>query len=378
MENLAHSFFGAVLYRSAFERYLPNSLPFLIVGANLPDLDVVVNFFGKIAYLNHHRGLTHSIPGIIVLSTLLATVWFFWQKWRSSSSSKSNNSSTPNTVSPLMIFLASLASVATHPMLDYLNNYGVRPLLPWNNKWFYGDLVFIIDPWMWLILGGAIFLSGIRSRNLAAIWLTLSILAWLVMFLSGRVPNTSLIIWTSGIFLLIVIRLKLKDWLTSTGRPIIASLALFLLCSYLSGLHYFQAQALRKAEDYFKNKLETREVVSKFSVSPTTANPFKWEFLGESENYFYFGTINLISNEVSTPKKIFVDRTSPILQEALSTVEGKAIKAFSRYLIAEQEKNPTGTTVILCDGRYVRDFHSSHPEFACIRVLVPNKTVLKP
>lgn len=374
MENLAHSFFGAVIYRSAFERYIPNGLPFFIIGANLPDLDVVVNFFGKIAYLQYHRGLTHSIPGVIVLSTLLATAWFFWQKWRSSSASNSNKTHPlAKTTSWPMLFLASLASIATHPMLDYLNNYGIRPFLPWIKQWFYGDLVFIADPWMWLILGGAVFLSGIRSKNLAALWIIATFFAFLIMLASNRVANLALIIWIVGIISLSVIRFKFKPWLTTTGRPLITSAALLILCCYLLGLNYFHSQALSKAKEYFQTKLDTREVVSKFSVSPSTANPFKWEFLGESQSYFYFGKIDLITNEISTPKKIFVDRDSPILQEALSTFEGQAMKGFSRYLIAEQEKTPNGTLVILCDGRYVRDFHSSHPEFACVKVLLPTK-----
>ena len=47
----------------------------------------------------------------------------------------------------------------SHPFLDWLNNYGVRLLMPFSDRWFYGDTLFIVDPWLWLILGGGVMLA---------------------------------------------------------------------------------------------------------------------------------------------------------------------------------------------------------------------------
>ena len=58
--------------------------------------------------------------------------------------------------------------VVTHPVLDWLNNYGMRWLMPFDGRWFYGDALFIIDPWVWLVLGGSLFLMHarrLRSRG---------------------------------------------------------------------------------------------------------------------------------------------------------------------------------------------------------------------
>ena len=44
--------------------------------------------------------------------------------------------------------LASFIVSATHPLLDWTNNYGIRFFLPWSQKWSYGDLVFIVDPYL--------------------------------------------------------------------------------------------------------------------------------------------------------------------------------------------------------------------------------------
>jgi inner membrane protein len=366
MENITHSLFGVALYRSGFERYVPNSVLLWVIGANLPDIDVVVNLFGKAAYLDHHRGFTHSIPGVIVLSALLATAWFFFEQKRYSLN-KSKSPPEENTKTWLRLFLASLLAVGTHPMLDSLNNYGVRPLQPWSQKWFYGDLVFIVDPWIWLILGGAVFLSSVRSRNLTALWAVVAFIAWQVMFFSGRVANLALTIWAVAVSLVGVLRLVLKDRILASKVWLVRG-ALLLFCTYLVMLFYFQSQALEITAQYLKTQIE--EEITKFSVSPTAANPFRWEFLTESQSYFYYGTVDLINNNVTAPKRIFVDRKSPILEQALNTREGQAIKSFSRYLIAEQQATSNGTWVTLCDGRYVRDFRGSHPEFACVKILV--------
>ena len=43
------------------------------------------------------------------------------------------------------LLIASFIASATHPLLDWTNNYGIRWFLPWSQKWSYGDFVFIVD-----------------------------------------------------------------------------------------------------------------------------------------------------------------------------------------------------------------------------------------
>ncbi len=92
--------------------------------------------------------------------------------------------------------VASFIASATHPLLDWTNNYGIRFFLPWSQKWSYGDLVFIVDPYIWLILGGTAFLLTARTRFLKVIW---GVLAAVTTFLivasprSGGLPYPNLI-----------------------------------------------------------------------------------------------------------------------------------------------------------------------------------------
>ena len=66
-------------------------------------------------------------------------------------------------------------------MLDTLNTYGVRWLMPFSGRWFYGDTLFIIDPWVWLALSVSLYASYRRQRakrgNPASpVWLALALL----------------------------------------------------------------------------------------------------------------------------------------------------------------------------------------------------------
>ena len=93
----------------------------------------------------------------------------------------------------------SYLAVLTHPALDWLNTYGIRLLMPFDSRWFYGDALFIIDPWLWLVAGTAVVLAYTRS--------VLGITAWFVVglaltaLLSGFavVPPASRLVWVVGV-----------------------------------------------------------------------------------------------------------------------------------------------------------------------------------
>jgi len=60
-------------------------------------------------------------------------------------------------------------ALASHIPLDALNSYGVHPFYPLDSSWYYGDAVFIFEPWLWMVLGiAAAWSSRGRSAKLAA------------------------------------------------------------------------------------------------------------------------------------------------------------------------------------------------------------------
>jgi inner membrane protein len=42
---------------------------------------------------------------------------------------------------------------ALHLAMDFTNSYGVHPWYPFDGRWFYGDMVFIIEPLFWVAIG---------------------------------------------------------------------------------------------------------------------------------------------------------------------------------------------------------------------------------
>ena len=43
-----------------------------IVGSNAPDFDTVLKLKNNASYLRHHRGITHSIPAVLLWPSLIA------------------------------------------------------------------------------------------------------------------------------------------------------------------------------------------------------------------------------------------------------------------------------------------------------------------
>jgi inner membrane protein len=137
----------------------------LMIGANLPDVDAVCYFVGSDFALAHRRGWTHGALAMVVLPIVLALLVAGTGRLVE----RLRKRPSPGLPPFRRLLLLSAVGVWSHPLLDWLNTYGVRFLAPFDWTWFYGDSVFIVDPWIWLLLGGGIFLGGLgRWRRAGA------------------------------------------------------------------------------------------------------------------------------------------------------------------------------------------------------------------
>jgi inner membrane protein len=149
---------GAALARSGLGKRTALGTATLLIGANLPDLDIVATLDGPGADLAFRRGWTHGVLALAVLPVLLAGAMLFVDR----AVRRASRSSLPSGVLPSQLLLLAFISILSHPLLDTLNTYGVRWLMPLSGRWFYGDTLFIVDPWMWLVLGTGVALSRRR------------------------------------------------------------------------------------------------------------------------------------------------------------------------------------------------------------------------
>jgi inner membrane protein len=165
MDNVCHTLVGAALGRAGLHRRTRFGTATLMIAANLPDIDVLV-FATGIPAVSFRRGWTHGVVAQIVLPVVLTMAMTLYASRRAS---PRRGGASPAPVSVPWLFLLSLIGVYSHVFLDYLNNYGVRLLSPVDWRWFYGDAVFIIDPWLWLALGIGVWLARRARRPAPAI-----------------------------------------------------------------------------------------------------------------------------------------------------------------------------------------------------------------
>lgn len=156
LDPVTHTLTGAALAQAGLKQRTALGTATLVIGANLPDVDVLAYAWGGETALWFRRGLTHGLPALLVLPILLAAAMLLWDR-----KVRRRRSAGPP-ARPGALLLLAVVAVASHPLLDFLNVYGMRWLAPIRPNWFYGDTLFIIDPWLWAILGAAVWLGRRR------------------------------------------------------------------------------------------------------------------------------------------------------------------------------------------------------------------------
>ena len=163
MDNLTHSLVGALLGQAGLKKKTGLAMPALIIGANLPDVDAAcLVWLEGIEHVGFRRGITHGPPAMVLLPLTLAGLLYAFDRWQASRE-KRPEGRLP--VSFKWLFLLSFIGCLTHPALDWLNVYGVRFLEPFSSQWFYGDTLFIIDVWLWALMGFATWFSLRREKK---------------------------------------------------------------------------------------------------------------------------------------------------------------------------------------------------------------------
>ena len=172
MFNSTHTLVGLAIARIGFDSWVPRAAITAVVAANFPDIDIVTAFSSTGTYLEYHRGITHTFLGVPLLALALTAVLsvFSGSFWKT--------------------YLVVLISMATHPLLDYMNTFGLRPFLPWNATWYYGDLLPIIDPYLDFVLLAGILAGGVVQKHKRFItWLSLGLV---FLYVGGRLELRSL------------------------------------------------------------------------------------------------------------------------------------------------------------------------------------------
>ena len=354
MDNLTHSLVGLTAAKAGLEKLSPGATTLCVIAANAPDSDIVVLAFGdRWTFLHHHRGITHAIVGVIALAVILPLIFYgvdrLWSRYKDQ----------PPQTKLKGLMLASFIASATHPFLDWTNNYGIRFFLPWSQKWSYGDLVFIVDPYIWLILGGTVFLLTAKSRFLKVIW---GVIAAITTFLvvasprSGGLPSPNLIalLWIVAIVAFIVLSIKgaRERW----GRKIAFVAIAFVLC-YWSLLGFAHSRAITRGnEEAAKMVSANGETIARLAAMPRLANPFRWDCVFETDRAMYRFDLGLL--EEGTGNAVRYEKPGPELNGVVDYVSqqrsAQIFLNFARFPVMKLADPgcTTSTLVQLADLRY--------------------------
>ncbi len=159
MDPVTHTLVGATLAGTGLRRKTALGTATLLLAANAPDIDVIAYVWGNTEAVWFRRGVTHGVVAMVVLPFVVTGLMIAWDRLVRKGRARKSTPLVPGRV----LFLATLA-IATHPLLDFLNSYGMRFLAPLSSRWFYGDTLFIIDPWVWAGLAAGLW-AGRRSTR---------------------------------------------------------------------------------------------------------------------------------------------------------------------------------------------------------------------
>lgn len=359
MDNLTHSLVGLTAAKAGLERLSPGATAVCVLAANAPDVDVAILLFGdRWTYLHHHRGITHAIVGVVCLAFLIPLIFHgvdrLWARLR--------NQPVQTKFGGLL--LASVVATATHPLLDWTNNYGVRFYLPWSSKWSYGDLVYIVDPYLWLLLGGTCFLLSAKTMGGKVVWGAVAIGLTALVVANPRaagLPAFFLVFWIGAITLIVVLRvLGAGRW---GGR--LARIALGVLPAYWAFLTFMHMNALASGVLYASTILPEGENISRKAAMPTLANPFRWDYVFETERATYRFNVDLMNDANSPPPRVIrYEKPSGTLAEVMERISTerppRIFLGFARFPVARlTDPNCTTETLVqLADLRYTEPGNS--------------------
>lgn len=375
MDNLTHSLVGLAAAKAGLERLSPGATVACVLAANAPDTDILALLGGRWFHLQHHRGITHSIVGTLFLALLIAVSFYLgdWliARWRGRERRASFKG----------LLLASVLLSLSHPLLDWTNNYGVRPLLPWSGRWFYGDLVFIVDPWIWLTVGGAAFLLTAKNGRRTLIWATIALLLSLLV-MSARLegagleyPNLFRIIWFGALACLALAHWK--NLAARWGRSLaIAALAFVVI--YWGALSFLQRSALARAEATAQRLASSRkESVSRVAAMPSLANPLRWRCLMETDRATYLFDLTLGTPDDAMVEKKAVRYEKPVNEEAALVANAsqdyraRIMLGFARFPVTRVAGDCLSQAIVqFADLRYTEPGRGGRSGFAAVDVPV--------
>ncbi|MEI6232792.1 MAG: metal-dependent hydrolase [Planctomycetota bacterium] len=320
MDNLTHSLCGWTLARAGLNRYSKWVTPLVIILANLPDVEtVLLPGHTRAAYLLYHRGLTHSVLMLTIYALVFGTLLWLIER-RTAPTQKP---------APWKAITICAAGLFSHLLLDWFNNYGVRPGLPFNSTWFYGDMIFIMDPWVWLMFGLPIFLGTELNLQRSVLWTVLGLLTTTLVCYGIRgnlMPWPVLVVWLGAIGLAVLFRNRFHGRAERCSRIGLLVLSVYLIIAFTAS-----RTATERAKAEFSAAFPSGVEIIKTSVQPYPAQPWRYDVFLQTNETLNHVNVNFLNGNAIDPVQSQLNLRDPALDKIRSTFEYQAWRVFARH-----------------------------------------------
>lgn len=247
MEPVTHILTGAVLARTGLNRRAAYMTIGMALAAEFPDIDTVWSLGGPLTGFMHHRGITHTFAALPIEALLITGCFWLLHRAR-----KKPTKAPPNW---LWLFLGTLLALCSHILLDWTNNYGVRPFFPFNPHWYAGSFIFIFEPVLFAILVLALIIPALGG------------------LIGGEIGSRRPVF---------------------RGRP-----SAILACCAIAALYCFRFNEHSTALNLARQNAPAGS--TRFFASPHPLDPFTWSTVAEAPESYQLATVDTRLNTVAPP-----------------------------------------------------------------------------
>lgn len=297
MDPVCHTLAGLAMGHAGLARRTPLALSTLALAANAPDIDIAVLATETLA-MHVRRGWTHGPLAMVLLPLALTGLVVAWDRLV-----RQRRPKPPPPVVPREVLLVAALGTWSHPLLDYLNSYGIRLLMPFSGRWFYGDALYIVDPWLLLALGAGVWTASRWQRTDA-------------------------------------------DRGARAARTALVAAAAYVVVMYGSNL--WAGQTVEAGLE------RAGRPGARFMVTPVAVNPFRREVIVDLGDRYEKGFLTLAPLPEFRPAGygVATQATHPAARAAAATDVARHFLAWSRFPFFVIEATAGGTVVTLNDYRY--------------------------
>lgn len=301
--------------RAGLNRATSLATAVLVVSAEIPDVDLLLNLGGPVLGFAHHRGFTHTLLGAPFNAALALALVYGAHRLLAAAGR------VPRTPPRWkLLFVYGMLGSLSHTLLDFTNSYGVRPFAPFHNRWYSWDIVHIVEPLILIAL-----LAGLALPSLFALIQE--------EVTSHRVAHRGR---GGAIFALTCLALI---WLVRDFQHRKAVVA-------LDSRVYHGAEPLR------------------VSAFPYPINPFRWHGVVETEGFVEALPVDSRSPEIESDD-LAITRYKPeqtaVIQAAKESDLGRVYLDWAQYPVLEVEPLHGGHRVRFYDLRYLYPDRETRP-----------------